>query len=245
MNAVLIDDELNALKSLAWEIETFCNDVTVIGQFSDPLEALKYVEKNTVDIIFLDIEMPGLNGFQFIDLCPAKGMKIIITTAYNQYAIQAIKKRAFDYLLKPIDSDDLKECVEKIKFEINQEKLQVDIEKILLDFTSKTNSNYQRLSFNSESKLFFYDADDILYVKSEGNNSYIYFDKTKKKLINHNLKAVEDKLLNYPFARVHNSFIINLNKLIEFNKSEQYVILDYDVIIPVSRQKKDELLNKL
>ncbi|MBC8883821.1 response regulator [Flavobacterium piscinae] len=179
MNAVLIDDELNALKSLAWEIETFCNDVTVIGQFSDPLEALKYVEKNTVDIIFLDIEMPGLNGFQFIDLCPAKGLKIIITTAYDQYAIQAIKKRAFDYLLKPIDSDDLKECVEKIKFEINQEKLHVDIEKILLDFTSKTNSNYQRLSFNSESKLFFYNADDILYVKSEGNNSYIYFDKTK------------------------------------------------------------------
>ena len=245
MNAILIDDELNALKSLAWEIETFCTDIKVVGQFSDPFDALKYLEKNTIDIVFLDIEMPGLNGFQFIDLCPQKSIKIIITTAYDQYAIQAIKKRAFDYLLKPIDSDDLKDCIDKIKFEIDQEKSQIDIEKILFDFTSKTNPNYQRLSFNSDSKLFFYDADDILYAKSEGNNSFIYFDKTKKKLINHNLKAVEEKLLNYPFARVHNSFIINLNKLIEFNKSEQYVVLHHDVIIAVSRQKKDELLNKL
>jgi two-component system LytT family response regulator len=245
MKAILIDDELNALKSLAWEIQTFCPAVEVVNQFVKPQDALSFLKAHEVDLIFLDIEMPGMNGFQFLDHCTQRNFKVVITTAYDQYAIQAIKQHAFDYLLKPIDSDDLKTCIEKVSIEIKAEKSSLQFEKILTDFSQKNNSSFQKISFNADGKLLFFNLNDILYFKSEGNYSYIYSNKTQKKLINHNLKSVEEKLMDYPFSRIHNSFIINLSKIIEFNKAEQYIVLEHEVILPVSRNKKEELLNKL
>lgn len=245
MEAVIIDDELNAIKSLAWELNTFCPEVTLVNQFTNPTDALEFVNQNEVNLIFLDIEMPGINGFQFLDKCINKNFKVVITTAYDQYAIQAIKHKAYDYLLKPIDSDDLKSCVEKIKADLEKEKSNINIEKILTDISLKSNNSNQRISFNADGKLLIYNSNDILYFKSEGNYSFVYTNKTSKKLVNHNLKAIEDKIDSSDFARVHNSFIINLTKVIEFNKSEQYILLENDVIIPVSRNKKDDLLNKL
>ena len=245
MRVLLIDDELNALKSLAWEIQTFCPEVEVVDQFVKPQDALNFIKVNEVDLIFLDIEMPGMNGFQFLDHCVHRNFKVVITTAYDHYAIQAIKLKAFDYLLKPIDSDDLKTCIEKVIADKKSEKSNVQIEKLLTDFSQKNSSPIQKISFNAEGKLLFFNLSDILYFKSEGNYSFIYTNKTQKKLINHNLKSVEDKLIDYPFVRIHNSFIINISKIIEFNKAEQYIILEHDVVLPVSRTKKEELLNKL
>lgn len=245
MKVIIIDDEINAIKSLAWELEAFCPEVEIINQFTKPQDALTFVNFNTLDLIFLDIEMPGMNGFQFLEQCQNKNFKVVITTAYDHYAINAIKHQAFDYLLKPIDSDDLKKCIDKIKTDLEKEKSNVDIEKILTDISLKSNKSNQRISFNADGKLLIYNLNDILFFKSEGNYSFIYTNKTSKKLVNHNLKAIEDKIEASDFARVHNSFIINLTKVIEFNKSEQYILLEDDVIIPVSRNKKEELLNKL
>ena len=117
LEAVLVDDEAKALQSLTWELTNFSDEIEVVASFTNPLQALEYLEKkeNTPDCLFLDIEMPTMDGFQFIQKLKNKDFPVVITTAYNQYAIKALKHEAIDYLLKPIDSDDLSDTIAKIK----------------------------------------------------------------------------------------------------------------------------------
>ena len=115
LTSIIIDDEPKALKSLTWELSNFSNEIEVKATFKDPEKALIYLAENEIDCLFLDIEMPTMDGFQFLSKLDSPNFAIVITTAYNEYAIKALKKDAIDYLLKPIDRDDLKETIEKIK----------------------------------------------------------------------------------------------------------------------------------
>ena len=115
LEAVIVDDEIKALQSLSWELTNFSDEINVVASFTDPFEALNYLEVNTPDCLFLDIEMPTMDGFQFIQKLKNKDFPVVITTAYNQYAIKALKNEAIDYLLKPIDTDDLKDTIIKIR----------------------------------------------------------------------------------------------------------------------------------
>ena len=115
LEAVLVDDEEKALQSLKWELTNFSSEISVVASFTDPYEVLGYLDKNRPDCLFLDIEMPTMDGFQFIQKLQNREVAVVITTAYNQYAIKALKNEAIDYLLKPIDSDDLKETILKIR----------------------------------------------------------------------------------------------------------------------------------
>src|SRR5690606_36195949 len=111
IEAVIVDDESKALQSLTWELTNFSKEIKVANSFTDPFEALAYLEKNTPDCLFLDIEMPTMDRFQFIQNLKHRDFPVIITTAYNQYAIKALKHEAIDYLLKPIDTDDLMDTI--------------------------------------------------------------------------------------------------------------------------------------
>ena len=115
LEAVIVDDEIKALQSLSWELTNFSDEINVGASFTDPFEALSIWITYTPDCLFLDIEMPTMDGFQFIQKLKNKDFPVVITTAYNQYAIKALKNEAIDYLLKPIDTDDLKETIVKIK----------------------------------------------------------------------------------------------------------------------------------
>ena len=130
IEAVIVDDEIKALQSLSWELTNLSDEVDIIASFTDAREALNYLEQNTPDCLFLDIEMPSMDGFQFIKNLKNKDFPVVITTAYNQYALQALKNEAIDYLLKPIDSDDLEVTLAKIK-KYNAKNLTVErLEKI-------------------------------------------------------------------------------------------------------------------
>ena len=138
LEAVLVDDEAKALESLRWELSNLNDEVTIVAAFTDANKALDYLNTNTPDCLFLDIEMPIMDGFQFIRSLKNKNFPVVITTAYNQYALKALKNEAIDYLLKPIDTDDLNETVEKIK-RYNEKNLTSErLEKILLNFNSKS-----------------------------------------------------------------------------------------------------------
>jgi len=241
LEAVLVDDEIKALQSLSWELTNFSNEIKVVASFTDPFEALAYLEQNTPDCLFLDIEMPTMDGFQFIQKLQNKEFPVVITTAYNQYAIKALKHEAIDYLLKPIDTDDLVATIAKIK-KFNNRNYTVDkLEKILLKFNS--NALQKKITINTDGKLLFLQSDEILFAESDGNYTTLFLSDGQKILLTKKLKEVNEILPNDTFFRIHNSFIINMAKIKEFLKTDGYVILQSNHKIPVSRQKKSDFLD--
>lgn len=243
LEAVIVDDEVKALQSLSWELTNLSDEVNIVASFTDAHEALKYLEKNTPDCLFLDIEMPAMDGFQFIKNLKNKAFPVVITTAYNQYALKALKNEAIDYLLKPIDSDDLDETIAKIK-KYNAKTFTAEkLEKILLDHNSE--SQNKRITINTDGKLLFFESDEILYAESDGNYSTIFLRDGQKILLTKKLKEVNELLPSSCFFRIHNSYIVNLNHVKEFIKTDGYVVLDSNHKIPVSRQKKSDFLDLL
>lgn len=243
LEAVLIDDEIKALQSLTWELTNFSNEIKVVASFTDPFEALDYLEKNKPDCLFLDIEMPMMDGFQFIQKIKHKDFPVIITTAYNQYAIKALKNEAIDYLLKPIDTDDLNDTITKIKKYNAKNNTSHQLEEVLKNFN--VNATEKRITLNTDGKLLFLKSDEILYAESDGNYSTIFLENGKKIVLTKKLKDINEILPNDRFFRVHNSYIINLNKIKEFIKTDGYVVLSSNHKIPVSRQKKSSFLDLL
>jgi len=243
LEAVIVDDEIKALQSLSWELTNFSDEIKVIASFTDPSEALVYLERNTPDCLFLDIEMPTMDGFQFIQNLKNKDFPVVITTAYNQYAIKALKNEAIDYLLKPIDSDDLNDTLVKVKKFNSKSYTAEKLEKILLNFNS--NSIQKKITINTDGKLLFLESDQILYAESDGNYSTIFLTDGQKIVLTKKLKEVNTLLPEDSFFRIHNSYIINLNKIKEFLKTDGYVVLESNDKIPVSRQKKSDFLDLL
>ncbi|MCK0144254.1 LytTR family DNA-binding domain-containing protein [Arenibacter sp. F26102] len=241
LEAVLVDDEIKALQSLSWELTNFSDEIKVVASFTDPIEALKYLEQHPPDCLFLDIEMPTMDGFQFIQKLQNKEFPVVITTAYNQYAIKALKNEAIDYLLKPIDTDDLNDTIAKIKKFNNKNYTAEKLEKILLKFNS--DSLQKKITINTDGKLLFLQSDEILFAESDGNYSTLFLSDGQKILLTKKLKEVNQILPKDTFFRIHNSFIINLNKIKEFLKTDGYVILQSNHKIPVSRQKKSDFLD--
>lgn len=241
LEAVIVDDEEKALQSLKWELTHFSNEISVVAMFTDPFEALGYLDKNQPDCVFLDIEMPAMDGFQFIQKMQNKDVAVVITTAYNQYAIKALKNEAIDYLLKPIDSDDLNETIAKIRKHAARQITADKLERLLLSRNAK--SANRRITLNTDGKLMFLDDEDILYAESDGNYSTVYLADGQKIVLTKKLKEVGEILPSDTFFRIHNSYIINLNKIREFLKTDGYVILKSNHKIPVSRQKKSDFLD--
>ena len=243
INAVIVDDEPKAIQSLSWELTNFSNEIHIAKTFSDPEDAIGYLELNTPDCLFLDIQMPTMDGFQFLNRLKNRNFAVVITTAYNEYAIKALKHEAIDYLLKPIDSDDLEDTIKKIKKHNARALNPSKIEEVLLNFNSKLDK--KKVTINADGKLLFLDVDEILFVESDGNYSTIFTNDGQKTVITKKLKEVNEILPENYFFRIHNSFIINLTKIKEFIKSDGYVILQSKHKIPVARQRKSDFLEKL
>jgi len=184
-----------------------------------------------------------MGGFKFLEQLNNTDFAVVITTAYDEYAIKALKYEAIDYLLKPIDSDDLRDCLVKIKKfserTINSNKL----ERMLSNFNSHFGK--KKITINTDGKLLFLDVDDIIYIESDGNYSTLFLQDRKKIVLTKKLKEVDAILPEHYFFRIHNSYIINLNKIKVFIKNEGYVVMDGDQKIPVARQRKSDFLEKL
>ncbi|WP_417859568.1 LytR/AlgR family response regulator transcription factor [Winogradskyella sediminis] len=244
LKAVIVDDEPKAIQSLIWEINNFSEEIEVIKSFTNPDKALTYLNTNTlVDCLFLDVQMPTIGGFQFLEQLHNPNFAIVITTAYDEYAIKALKHDALDYLLKPIDSDDLRNCISKIKKHSERTINSSKLERMLINFN--TQFDKKKITINTDGKLLFLDIDDIIYIESDGNYSTLHLQKQKKIVITKKLKEVDAILPEHYFFRIHNSYIINLNKIKAFIKNEGYVVMDSDHKIPVARQRKSDFLEKL
>jgi len=243
LKAVIIDDEPKAIQSLTWELSNFSDQIEVVASFTEPEKALTYLSNTEIDCLFLDIEMPTIDGFQFLEKLEKKDFAVIITTAYNEYAIKALKNEAIDYLLKPIDTDDLEDTIVKIKKFKGKSVSSEKFEEILLNFNKKFNQ--KKITVNTDGKLLFLEPKEILFVASDGNYCTIHLENNKKIVITKKLKELDTLLPEEHFFRIHNSYIINLHKIKEFLKTDGYVVLENNHKIPVSRQRKSEFLEKL
>ncbi len=239
LNVIIIDDEHKAIKSLEWEINNFCEEVNILKTFTNAEKAILYLKYNDPDCVFLDIKMPEMDGFQFLDCFQKRNFHIVFVTAYSEFAYKAIKENALDYLLKPIDSDDLVATVEKLKAKKRNLNSYDILEERLLATTNK------RIAIPVEGKLMFINLDQIIYCKSDGNYCKIHLENKKPLFISKKLKDIQTLLPESDFFRIHNSYLINLNKVAEYQKAEGYVLLENGKLIPVSRAKKSEFLEKM
>jgi len=244
IKAIIVDDESNAIRNLKWELENFCEDVEVCDAFTNPVDAISAINYLKPDCVFLDIEMPEMDGFQLLASLKYRDFDLIITTAYDNYAIKAFKEHAIDYLLKPIDSDDLSESVERIRTNKKKNGLGFEIKKVIESITPK--NERRKVAIPLTGKTVFVEPYEIRYCKSSGNYSEIHFFNNDVELLSKKLKDVEELINNKDFFRVHNSYLVNLNYIREYIKSDgQYIVLDNGKTIPVSRTKKHLLMQAL
>jgi len=244
IKAIIVDDEFNAIKNLKWELENFCDDIEVCDAFTDPLEAISAINYLKPDCVFLDIEMPEMDGFQLLASLKYRDFDLVITTAYDNYAIKAFREHAIDYLLKPIDSDDLSKSVERVRANKSRNDLGFEIKKVIESITPKTER--RKIALPLSGKTIFVEPYEIRYCKSSGNYSEIYFINNKTEVLSKKLKDVEELINNSDFFRVHNSYLVNIHYIKEFVKSDgQYIVLEDGKTIPVSRTKKHPLMQAL
>lgn len=198
-------------------------------------------------MVFLDIEMPELDGFQLLNKIDYKSFDLIITTAYNQYAVQAFKENAIDYLLKPVDPDELVKAMDKVKSNRTENQLGTSIEKVFNQFLSvDKQKNINRIPLALQDKIVMVDQDEILYCQSDGNYTHVVLKEGKEHLVSKNIKSIENLMHKKQFMRVHKSFVVNTNYIIEYLRGDGgEIIMTNKKSIPVSRLHKSQLLSLL
>lgn len=245
IKGIIVDDELSAIKSLKWEIENFCENVEISDSFTSPLEAISAINYLKPDCVFLDIEMPEMDGFQLLTKLVYRDFDLIITTAYDNYAIRAFKESAIDYLLKPIDTDDLINSISKIRKNKENSLLGKELQKVLGTFS--INNSASKIALPLTGKIVYFDLEEIIYCKADGNYTEIYLKGNKREILSKKIKNVEELINNNNnFFRVHNSFLVNIQHIREYIKGDgQYLVLHDQTKIPVSRSKKEKILQIL
>ena len=244
IKAIIVDDEPYSCESLATLLERYCPAVKVADICYSGEDALKAIEEQQPQIVFLDIEMPKMNGFEILEKLSEIHFEIIFTTSYDQYAIKAIRFSALDYLLKPIDREELQRAVLKVTQRLHQ-PLPQQLE-ILLQKLHHPVSSMQKIALPTMEGLQMVDVNSIISCASESNYT-IFLLKNKQKLIaSRILKDIEEMLGEYSFFRVHHSYLVNLNEVNKYIKGEGgYLIMSDGSTIDVSRSRKESLLKKL
>jgi len=243
LRAILIDDEPECLRSLAHDLGQHCPGIEIVAQCDNGKEAIKEIHTHHPDVLFLDIDMPYINGFDLLEMVPNAEFEVIFTTAYDKYAIQAFRISAVDYLLKPIDIEALKEAVEKVRILREKGNSSRQIGFLIQQLKDLESNNVRKVALPTFDGLEFIHMDDILYCQSDGAYSNVYFTDGSKLYISKTLRYLEDALCNFHFFRVHNSYIVNLNHVKKYSKTDGgLLVMSNGERVRVSRSKKDELL---
>jgi two-component system, LytTR family, response regulator len=237
IRAILIDDEPASLNALQLKIKKVSTDIEIIKTFYSAKEALIHLEELVPDVIFLDVEMPEMDGFSFLKALPDRQFEVIITTAHDEYAISAVRQSAIDFLLKPVSLTELSEATERLKLKLAA--------KTKTEKTSffKLNAQFDKIPVPSMRGLVFVSIKEILYLMSEGNYTTIFLENKQKIVSSRSLGDYETILENLHFFRIHNSYVINLAHLREYVKGEGgNVVLTEGTELDVAKRKKKELL---
>lgn len=239
LTAVLIDDEKNALEVLDMQLAHFCKEVTVVEKCNSGEQGIAAIRKHQPDLVFVDIEMPHVNGFDVLKDTVGLSYEVIFTTAYDQFAIRAIKFSALDYLLKPVDSSELQAAVKKASDKKGSGSMEAKLT-VLLQQLQQPARNQERIALPVGEAMQFFHADEILRCESESNYTHIFLSNGKKITTAKTLKDVEEALMGFPFYRIHQSHLVNMNHISKVIKADGgYVLMDDGTTLTISRNKKE------
>lgn len=241
---IIVDDERHSCEALQILLKDCCPEVSVAAVCYSGVEALQKIGILKPELVFLDIEMPNMNGFQLLEQLPKIDFELIFTTSYDHYAIKAIKFSALDYLLKPVDREELQKAVQKVLKKMNG-NISQQLE-ILLQKVNQPSNPVQRIALPTMQGLELVPVNSIISCSANNNYTEFFLSDKKRILVSRTLKEIEEILEDYAFLRVHHSYIINLNEIVRYIKGEGgYLIMTDGSSVDVSRSRKEILMQKL
>lgn len=240
IKAILVDDELNVRNLLRMLVNQHCADIAIVAECNDLPEAIKCIHKHSPDLVFLDIEMPGHSGLELLDFFNEDeiNFSIVFVTAYNEYAIQAFKLSAIDYILKPVSPKLIAEAIDKYKkIEFKQHKL---IEALKQNLSTEDD---KKIAIPSRDNINYINPRNIIYVKADGAYSVFHILGGEKYMLSRNLKYVEEMTSSFSYIkRCHKSYIVNTKQIKNYNRTSAELILSDNSVISISDEKVSEIL---
>lgn len=240
MKIAIVDDEVHCIESLTLHLNNLFPEMGIVYKSNEPKKALFEIPQINPDLIFLDVEMPGMNGFELLEQLSDQHFDVIFTTAYSKYAVKAFKAKAVDYLLKPIDEQELKDAVQQWKntkktaFGNSSKKVEELLNHLKSEGFLKT-----KIAIPVADGIDFEHVEDIMYCQSQSNYSTFHFSDGRKTIVSKTIKEIEKTMAPYSFQRVHRSFLINPDYMKKYNRGDGgYLVMDDDQVIPVSKQHK-------
>jgi two-component system LytT family response regulator len=242
MTAIIVDDELHCREVLRIMLEMYCPEIMVLQECEDGFKAIEAIHLHKPDMVFMDIEMPGMNAFDTLQKIEEINFQIVFTTAYDQYAIKAIKFSALDYLLKPVDADELMAAVAKAS-EQREQIQQVQIQQLQQSLQHPTNEF--KLMIATNEGPYFISTDDILFAEGSNNYTHFHLSRQRKLVASKTLLEFENLLSDQGFMRVHKSYLVNLKYVERYISKNGTLLLTDGHEVEVSRRRKDEVMNSL
>jgi two-component system LytT family response regulator len=238
LKAVILDDEVRGSSLLSRKLAIFEDELQVDAVFNDPFKALSKIVDLNPDVLFLDVEMPGLNGFQFLEKLGSFNFHVIFTTAYDTYTLEALRLSAVDYLLKPIDEEELHTAIFRLKKRVADSNKQV--------IKTEDRPTRNRLALPTAEGIYLVDKASIIRVEAMSNYSTFYLNDRKKIVVSKTLKEYEQALGEASFLRINRSVIINLEYVVKYRKGDGGTLEMADgTEIEVSASRKDALMEKI
>ncbi len=243
LKAIIVDDEPYCCETITTLLEDN-PDVEVVAVCHSASHALTAIQKYSPDLVFLDVEMPRMNGFEMLEQLPAVNFEIIFTTSYDQYALKAIRFSAIDYLLKPVDSEELQKAIQKV-IHRSQNPIAQQLE-ILMQKIHQPSTPINKIAMPTMEGLQMIPVDSIISCESDSNYAILLLKNNKKIIVSRTLKEIEELLEEHSFVRVHRCYLANLNEVEKYVKGEGgYLVMSDGTSIDVARNKKEVLMKKL
>jgi two-component system LytT family response regulator len=240
IKAVILDDEIRGSNLLHHKLQEFQNSLSVDAIYNDPQKALLEIPKIEIDVLFLDVEMPFMNGFEFLEKLGQFNFEVIFVTAYNIYTLDALKANALDYLLKPVNNEELKKAISKLEQKLAQK------EKLRKADLIENRPHMSRIALPTAEGIHLVKKDDILKVEAMSNYSIFFLNNLSKIIVSRTLKEFEILFEHTQLLRVNRSVIVNLDYIVKYKKGEGGTIEMMDGSeIEVSPSKKKQLMGQL
>lgn len=245
IKALIIDDEARARNVLKHYLENFNPEVTELQQADSVDGALELLKEYRPDIVFLDVEMPHKNGFSFLVEVQDPAFDVVFTTAYNQYAIQAIRFSALDYLLKPVDPEELRSSIQRHLEKRQSQESRKELYRNLVDNIGRKEVKDFRIAVPSSEGFYFFMVDEIFRLQADRSYTHIHLVNRKPFVASKTLKHFEEMLEEFGFIRTHKSHLVNPRHISRLSNDNEFVLLTDGTKVEVSRRKKDEVQKQL
>lgn len=243
IRAVVIEDEEHSRKMLMEMLQEHSRQITVVAEADSVKTGLAAIAEQKPQLVFLDIELQSETSFEILEKLPEINFELIFTTAFDHYALKAIKFCAIDYLLKPIDLNELKVAVAKAEKRLNREYLNKNLEVLLHNIKSGSQNNH-RIALSTLEGLLFVSVSDIIYCESSGPYTHFIFKHADKIVTSRHLKEYEELLSGYDFFRIHKSYLVNLQEIQKYIRGEGgQIIMSNGAALSVSKQRKEDFLH--